>query len=102
MGAIDFTVRCSDEQCKEQLATYKIAAAWSSGELTELKAFGFANDECLDRVMESALARVAKAHFGDGEELGEMCIFRLDSKRHDYELQRMTELEKRYRPCSTK
>lgn len=93
---VDFTVRCSDPQFKTAPAKYKIAAEWSGGDLTELKTFGFANDECLDSVYLAAVDRAAKIRLSEGESLGEMGIYLMDSRRHDYELQRQPELEARF------
>jgi hypothetical protein len=97
MPAIDLTVYCTDEQCKDQVATYKIAAEWSGGGPRELKTFGFANDECLDRVVRSAVERAGRIRLAEGESLGPMRIYKLEPKLHDYELERMTDLEAKYR-----
>jgi hypothetical protein len=90
---IDFTVRCSDKERKDYPAKYKIAAEWSGGGLTELKTFGFADDECLQRVLRSARERAAKIRLAEGERMGEMRVYYLDRNRHDYELERATDLE---------
>ena len=97
MKAIRFAVCCSDPQCADQPADYKVAAEWTGGGVTELKTFGFANDECLDRVMEAAILRARGIRLDVGESIGAMCIYRLDSSRHDYELERATDLEESLR-----
>jgi hypothetical protein len=90
---VDFTVRCSDPQAKDRPAKYKIAAEWTGGELTELKTFGFADDECLERVFRAAQERAAKIVCAEGEHIGEMRVFFLDPHKHDLELRRATDLE---------
>lgn len=93
----DFTVRCSDPQASDRPATYKIAAEWTGGELTELKTFGFADDECLPRVFRAAQERAGRIICADGERIGEMRIYHLNVGMHDYELRRALELESQFR-----
>lgn len=93
MGKIDYTVRCSDADRKDREAKYKIAAEWTGGGVVELKTFGFADDECLPRVFAAAEARAAKIRLNEGERLSSLQIYRLDPLRHDYELDRVPELE---------
>jgi hypothetical protein len=92
---IDLTVYCSDVERKSFPAEYKIAAEWLGGGSRELKTFGFADDECLTRVFQSAAFRAAQLRLSEGEELGRVGIYRLDSTRHDYELERLVDLEAR-------
>ena len=80
----DFTVRCSDPERRGAPAKYKIAAEWTGGGFTELKTFGFADDECLAKVFKAAEERASRFKADDGEVLGEMRIYLLDPKRHDY------------------
>lgn len=94
MRKINYQIRCTDEQRREQPAKYKIAAEWSGGGYTELKTFGFADDDCLERVFRAAQERVAKIKPEEGENLGALRIYVLDTKRHDYELERALDLEK--------
>lgn len=93
--AIDFTVRCTDPERKGHPAKYKIAAEWTGGGFTELKTFGFADDECLERVYGEALRRASAIKLVEGEILGDMRIYQLDTLRHDYELARAPELEEK-------
>lgn len=90
---IDFTVRCTDPERKGERAKYKIAAEWIGGGFTELKTFGFADDECLARVFQRARERAQKILFSEGEALGEMRVYLLDTGRHDYELTRAPDIE---------
>lgn len=92
---VDFTVRCSDPQCRGQ-AQYKIAAEWSGGDITELKTFGFACDACLERACRAAQARADRIVCAEGEKISRMRLFRLNTKAHDYELERLPELEQRF------
>ncbi|QDU60800.1 hypothetical protein Pan216_16520 [Planctomycetes bacterium Pan216] len=94
---LDLTVRCSDEERKDREAAYKIAAEWSGGGYVELKTFGFADDECLQRVYAAALKRLRRIELVEGELLGDLRVYRLSSSKHDYELERATDLEDRLR-----
>lgn len=92
---VHFTVYCSDEQAKSRPADYKIAAEWTGGDYTELKTYGFADDESLERVFAAAKKRTAAIRLSEGEKLGELRIYRLERRKHDFELERLTELEQR-------
>lgn len=93
MAVYRYDVRCTDDQCKEQEACYKIAAKWTGGGFTELKTFGFANDVCLERVYRAAKKRAARIRTVEGEELGLLQIYRLDRNQHDYDLTPLPELQ---------
>lgn len=93
MRKASYVIRCTDEQRRDYPARYKIAAEWSGGGYTELKTFGFADDECLERVFRAAQQRVEKFKPDEGEKLGPLRIYVLNSDRHDYELERVLELE---------
>lgn len=94
MRRIDTTIYCSDEEAASRPAMYKIAAEWTGGGFTELKTYGFADDECLERVYLAAYARMAKVALGEGEKVSDLFIYRLERGRHDYELERMFDLER--------
>lgn len=94
---LDTTICCSDEAARNRPATYKLAAEWSGGGYTELKTYGFADDECLERVYFAAKRRSEKIDLTEGEKLGELRVFRLEKNRHDYELERLVELEESLR-----
>lgn len=96
VGQYGFTVCCSDAERKDHPAKYKIAAEWTDGGYTELKTYGFADDECIDRVVRAAMQRMAKVSLSEGEMVSELHIYLLDSSRHDYELTRVAELERKY------
>lgn len=93
---LSFTVYCTDSLCHDHPAKYKVAAEWSGGGFSELKTYGFADDECLDRVVQAAKARMARVCLSEGEAIGPIHIYHLDSTRHDYELKRVPELERKY------
>lgn len=95
LAGIDFRVRCTDAKRADKVAKYKIAAEWSGGGFTELKTYGFADDECLQRVFDSAYDRAAEFRLLEEEVMGELRVYVLDSSRHDYELQRATDLERK-------
>ena len=42
-------------------AKYKIAAEWKGGGYSELKTFGFADDDCLERVYRAAQPAPARS-----------------------------------------
>ena len=96
VAKVKFVVRCTDNQCADREAKYKIAAEWSGGGYSELKTFGFADDECLERVFKAARERAAKIRIVEGEGLGDLRIYQLQPKRHDFELERMTQLEEQF------
>lgn len=95
MRRIDTTIYCSDEASRTRPAQYKIAAEWTGGGFTELKTYGFADEECLERVYLAACKRMAKIGLSEGEKVSDLFIYRLERGRHDYELDRMVELEKK-------
>jgi hypothetical protein len=94
---VDVTVRCSDQECAERPARYKIAAVWIGGGYRELKTYGFADDACLERVYRAAAARAARISLAEGEELGPLGVYELDFERRDRELVRRVDLEERCR-----
>jgi hypothetical protein len=95
MDAIDYTIYCSHPEFSRAPAKYKLAAEWTGGGYSELKTYGFANDECIEKVYRDARTRLGRFRPGEGESVGELRIYVLDASRHDYELDRATELEKR-------
>lgn len=97
MNEIDFTIRCTDDICRDSPARYKVAAEWTGGGYTELKTYGFADDHCLDRVYRMAFERAKAIRFSEGESLGEMRVYFLDAHRHDYELARAIDVERQVR-----
>lgn len=92
-----FAVNCTDPQRHRFPAKYKIAAEWIGGGFSELKTFGFADDECIEPMYRSAVLRAAAIRFSEGERLGDVHIYLLNPKIHDCDLPRALELEERLR-----
>jgi hypothetical protein len=90
-----FVVTCSDDQRKEFPAKYKIAAEWIGGGYTELKTFGFADDECLERVFHHAQQRANRIRLSEGESISQMRVYQLDTETQDQSLRRLEEVESR-------
>lgn len=95
METIDYTIYCSHPGFGRVPAKYKLAAEWTGGGYSELKTYGFANDDCVEEVYRDAMARLSQFRAGEGESVGELRIYILHAGRHDYELDRASELEKR-------
>lgn len=95
MRKVKIAVLCSDHERKDAPAKYKIAAEWVGGGFSELKTFGFADDDCLQRVFRTAVDRAARFRPAPGEQLGSLRVYLLGSGEHDYELVRMPELEEK-------
>lgn len=95
MKTIDYTIYCSHPKHRSSPAKYKLAAEWTGGGYSELKTYGFADDLCIEEVYRDASARLARFRPSDGESVGELRIYILDPTRHDHELERATDLEKK-------
>jgi hypothetical protein len=93
----DMTIYCSDPKARHRPAKYKIAAAWTGGDYSELKTYGFADDECVVDVFKAALDRLTKFRSSEGETVGELHIYLLDNKRSDAALEHASEVEKMVR-----
>jgi hypothetical protein len=94
---LDVTVYCSAPGFETVPAAYKIAAEWFAGGTRELKTFGFANDDCLERVYRDAVVRAAAIDAEAGELIGHMGVYRLVPNARDSELERLPVLEARLR-----
>lgn len=89
---MNYPVLCYGKECT-QPATYKIAARWSNGLISELKTYGLACESCLPALFRDSLVRQRKARMLPGE-LGEPPgIYRLASGGRDGELVRLNDLE---------
>ncbi len=89
-------VQCSYHGCQE-LASYKIAALWSGGSLSELKTFGFACPDHLGMVFRESEGRKANYVPSIGETVEEIAIYRYEQGKRDRQLQRLWGLEENYR-----
>ena len=90
------TVHCSDPNCAEA-AIYKIAAPWSDGVFTELKAFGFACADHLGPIFRAAEGRRKHYAAHSGESVGDIGIYKFELGKRDKHLQRLSGLEENYR-----
>lgn len=89
-------VRCSLPGCAEP-AAYKVAANWSDGSFSELKAYGFACSDHLGPVFRAAEQRRQEYAPRPGEVLEEIGIYKFDHGKRDRQLQRLWGLEENYR-----
>lgn len=89
-------VRCSVTGCAEG-ATYKIAAAWSDGQFSELKTYGHACPDHIGQIFREAEQRKAEYELAAGESLEEIAIYRFEPGKRDRQLQRLWGLEENYR-----
>jgi hypothetical protein len=91
-----FPVRCAFPSCGEP-AAYKIAAAWSDGQFSELKTYGHCCHAHLGPIFREAATRRGAAAAGAGETLDEIGIYRYEHGKRDRQLQRLWGLEENYR-----
>jgi hypothetical protein len=89
-------VRCSMPKCGAP-ATYKVAARWSDGRVTELKTYGHACGEHLRSIFRAAEDRRATFRPAPGELVDKIGIYRYETGWLDWQLQRVRELEENYR-----
>ncbi|MFO0908515.1 MAG: hypothetical protein U0794_09160 [Isosphaeraceae bacterium] len=89
-------VRCSLPDCRET-ASYKIAAPWSDGKISELKTYGFACSDHLGSVFRLAEERRESYEPAPGETIEEIGIYKYENGKRDRQLQRLWGLEENYR-----
>ena len=89
-------VHCSLQGCHEP-ASYKIAAQWSDGRISELKTYGFACSDHLGPVFRQAEERREEYEPTPGEMLEEIAIYKFEQGKRDRQLQRLWGLEENYR-----
>jgi hypothetical protein len=90
------TIPCSHPDCRAP-ASYKIAARWCDGHLTELKTYGFACSEHLGEVFSDSEQRRSNYVASLGESIEELAIYRHEPGKRDRFLQRLWGLEENYR-----
>jgi len=95
---LDVTVYCSAPGFEHVPAIYKIAGEWLAGGTRELKTFGFANDDCLETVFRDAKRRAASILTDAGEVIGDVGVYKLVPNVRDRDLERLPEIEARFRP----
>lgn len=76
---------CSDPGCIEP-AVYKVGAVWSDGTSRELKNYGLACEAHRHSQLERARTHRDGLHLADGESVGPVTLFVLDSGRRDRDL----------------
>ena len=77
---------CSETGCGLS-AVYKAAAAWSDGTTRELKTYGLACPAHAEAQLDRARRRRGLLRLEDGENLGEVRLYRLDPNRRDVDLE---------------
>lgn len=92
-------VHCTCPEC-DQVATYKIAAAWSDGRFRELKTYGLACADHLGDSFHSAEERWEATPKAAGEVIEEVGIYRFRPGLRDAFLERLWGLEESYRATS--
>ena len=76
-----------------QPALYKVAARWSDGVTSELKTYGLACESCLPRWFRRARESHAKCRKAPGETLETPGVYRMQRRRRDQELERLSDRE---------
>lgn len=79
---------CSSRDCG-QPASYKVAAAWSNKTSHELKNYGLACEAHRDSLLAEAKIRQKGLALAEGESLGPVGLYSLQSGRRDAELSRL-------------
>ncbi|MSQ96714.1 MAG: hypothetical protein EXR98_19470 [Gemmataceae bacterium] len=89
-----YQLYCTTKDCKHP-ATYKIAARWSDGVVSELKTYGLCCEECVATWFLRGRESFKKSRLIPGETLEQPGIYRLHRGERDQALQRLTDLEER-------
>ena len=89
-----YQVFCSSRDCKN-LATYKIAAAWSDGVVSELKTYALTCEEHLRDWFQRACETQKGCRLTAGETLERPGIFHLCRGQRDQSLERLSVLERK-------
>ena len=82
--------KCSEPNCDEP-AAYKVGAVWSDGTSRELKNYGLACEGHRGSQIERARKHRSALRLADGESVGEVSLFVLESGRRDTELSQAPE-----------
>lgn len=81
---------CSVPGCG-QPAIYKVGAPWSDGTSRELKNYGLSCERHREAQSERARSHSRGLKLAEGETLGEVCVYRLETGRRDSQLKPATE-----------
>ncbi len=91
-----YVVRCYEAGCSNE-AVYKIAAQWSDGVTRELKTYGLTCEKCLPAWFRRSLAKQSACRRAANEVLEAPGIYHLRRGQRDMQLERLPELEERFR-----
>ena len=80
--------KCSTAGC-DRHGLYKVAAPWSYGNIRELKNYGVCCEDHRDGLLERAREKVQDVDLAEGEEVGEIGVYRLLPGVSDRELSRL-------------
>jgi hypothetical protein len=94
MPMLPYTVYCYGAGCPHP-AVYKVAARWSDGVTEELKTYGLFCAQCLPEWFRRSLAKQQACRRASNEILEPPGIYRLQRGRHDAELERLVDRERR-------
>jgi hypothetical protein len=89
-GPFHYRPICASPGCSEP-AAFKIAARWSDGTSQELKSYGLVCERHRRDGIDRARHRSASLRLAEGEVVGPVAVFRLESGRRDSDLTRVTE-----------
>jgi hypothetical protein len=92
MAAFAYKILCTHRGCS-QPAEYKIAARWSDGVTSELKAYALSCRECVLEALKQSRERQMACVLATGERLEPPAVYELKAGRCDNELRRLVELE---------
>ena len=84
-----YQAKCSDAGC-DQPARYKVGAVWSDGTSQELKNYGLSCETHRQAQLERASRHRDGLKLADGETVGPIALFVLESGRRDTELSRVS------------
>ena len=87
-----YPVTCYAKDCPH-LATFKIAARWSDGVLSELKTYFLTCSTCLPLLFRQAQVKQAACRLAAGETLSAPMIYELARGQRDRELVHRPDLE---------
>jgi hypothetical protein len=84
-----YAPRCSAPSC-QQPAVYKVAAPWSDGRKSqELKNYGLACEAHRDSQLARAKVHRQGLRLAEGETVGEVGLYQIETGRRDRELKRL-------------
>jgi hypothetical protein len=94
-----YPVYCYGPGC-QNLAGYKIAAAWSDGVTHELKTYALCCADCLADLYHRSCRKQAACRLTQGEQLERPGIYEMVRGMRDQQLVRLPDLEKQFQSSS--